>query len=87
MSGKLCTGDANNNAANFRSSRAFCEGLAFRALGTALEQPLNANPHVLGSEAFAAWQAGWAVTNAAAGSTVNKANAPCCSVPQNTIQI
>lgn len=85
MSGKLCVGEAANNAANLRSSRAFCEGVAFRAQGTAVAFPLASNPHVLGSEANDAWALGWTVTDDAAGGTVDKADAACCAVPQTTV--
>lgn len=88
MTGKLCTGAAQNNigAGHLRSSKAFCEGLHHRAQGTALAYPVTDNPHVTGSEASDAWILGWTVADDAALGTVSKSAAPCCSVPQNTIE-
>jgi len=48
MPGKQCTGSAYNNAGHFRDSIAYCEGIAYRASGTALSKPITANPHVFG---------------------------------------
>ena len=87
MAGKLCFGEKLNNAGagHIRSSKAFCEGLSYRAQGTAIQFPKANNPHVADSEASDAWDLGWGVTEAAAGGQVSKADAPCCSIPQGTI--
>lgn len=87
MAGKLCTGAPTNNAGAgiLSSSKAFCEGLAWRAQGTAVAFPISDNPHEPGSEDADAWDAGWTVTNAAAGTTVDPDNCPCCAAPSNTI--
>ncbi len=85
MSGKLCTGNQTNNAYLIKESRAFCEGMAHRAQGTAAAFPQTDNPHEVNSDANFAWLAGWTVTNDVAGGVINPANAPCCAVPTNTI--
>ncbi len=87
MAGKLCFGTLTNNAGAGRlsASHAFCEGLAWRAQGTALAFPITDNPHAAGSEDGDAWDRGWTVTDTAAGGSVSKADAPCCSIPQGTI--
>jgi hypothetical protein len=87
MSGKLCTGEPTNNAGAglLSQSKAFCEGLAWRAQGTALAYPITDNPFLAGSPDGDAWDSGWTVTNGAAASTVDPDAAPCCAVPLNTI--
>lgn len=80
MAGKLCTGSAQNNigAAHLRSSKAYCEGIAYRAQGTAIAFPITGNPHDgTGSEAETAWDAGWTVANAAAPGALGIS--ACCS--------
>ena len=81
MSGKMCFGSsyANAGAGHLRSSKAFCEGMAYRAEGTAAAQPKANNPHVSGSEAAVAWDLGWDFTDAAAGGEIST-KATCCSV-------
>lgn len=77
MPGKLCTGAATNNAATPHQSRAFCEGVTFRARGTAAAYPITGNPHDDdGSEAETAWDAGWTAAHAQAGSTLT---GTCCA--------
>ena len=93
--GKQCTGAVTGNAALFNQSKSFCEGLAFRATGNALQAPTSANPHIEHdasgneltpyNEGAVAWAAGYAVGQAAIGTTVDPADAPCCSVPTNVI--
>lgn len=70
MAGKLCYGAPKNNcgAGTFRSSKAFADGVEFRTKGTATMVPRNSNPHQAGSDAFAAWDAGWLLAD------TNKAN-------------
>ena len=88
MAGKICVGSATNNsgASNLRSSKAFCEGLNWRAQGTAAAYPITDNPFDGdGSEAEAAWDAGWTVANGAAGGTITASDAPCCAVTAATI--
>jgi len=87
MSGKLCFGGVFNNAGagHLSASKAFCEGLAYRAKGTATNFPVTDNPHISGSEDNTSWAAGWLVTDSATGGQVGKGDAPCCSIPHNTI--
>lgn len=81
MAGKLCTGAATNNAALPHQSRSFCEGMEFRAAGTAAAKPITGNPHDgLGSEAETAWDAGWTAADGAAGGTISAAVSGCCGL-------
>lgn len=87
MAGKLCFGSDYNNAGagHIRSSVAFCEGVAYRASGTALAAPKTDNPHVSGSEAADAWDAGWDAADADAGGAFDH-RATCCGA-QPDIQV
>lgn len=60
MAGKLCTGAVTNNGFLPKESKAFCEGMFFRASGTASAKPITGNPEDgVGSQAETAWDAGW----------------------------
>ena len=80
MPGKLCTGAASNNAGNLKNSKAYCEGIMYRASGTLLTRPIVSNPHEAGSEAAAAWDLGWTLAEANSGGTVDRTEAGCCAV-------
>jgi len=84
MAGKLCYGTTYNNsgAGTLRESKAFAEGIMYRASGTALQRPLGDNPHPSGSEAAEAWAQGYITANAAAGSSLP---ATGCAAPTGTI--
>jgi len=88
MSGKLCFGASapQNNAGSgrIRTSNAFCEGINYRASGTALEKPSDDNPHVADSDAWDAWDDGWDLANAAAGGVLG---AQGCCAPTGTISV
>lgn len=88
MSGKLCYGQQRNNsgAGTLQESKAYCEGIHYRAGGTAVQRPKTDNPHVDGSEAHAAWDLGWDLAQANAGDTVDRAEATCCA-PTGTILV
>jgi len=81
MAGKLCFGSAYNNAGSghLRSSKAFCEGMGYRASGTSVTKPKANSPHVAGSEAALAWALGWDFASASAGSSIDSTGT-CCSV-------
>jgi len=84
MPGKLCFGSVvHNNAGSgrLRTSKSFCEGIAYRASGTAVAKPAEDNPHQTGSDAFDAWDDGWDLANAEAGGTL----ASGCCAPTGTI--
>ena len=82
MSGKMCTGAITGNAALPHQSIAFCEGVAYRASGTAAAKPITGNPHDTdGSEAETAWDAGWTAADDEAGSSLS---GTCCA-PTGTI--
>lgn len=85
MPGKLCTGAVLNNAFRIKESKAFSEGIYFRAQGTALDFPLTGNPHAAGSSAAAAWSRGWAVANSAAPGAISQSAAPCVAIPAGVI--
>ncbi len=82
---KPCTGALTNNSDLMKESRAFCEGLQYRAQGTAGNFPQSGNPHASGSDAANSWSNGWFTAGSAAGTVIDPATAPCCAVPQNTI--
>ena len=79
MSGQLCSGHALKNGVP-NNSKAYCEGMAHRATGTALEAPVTDNPHIAGSDAAVAWAAGWTVADDAAGGAIATADQGCCVV-------
>jgi len=79
MPGKLCTGKNENSAFNPNQSRVYCEGMAYRASGTAAAKPLTDNPHVAGSAAAVTWDRGWTLANSAAGGNVAKSDLGCCA--------
>jgi len=84
MPGKLCTGKKQNNAGagRLRNSKSFCEGMAYRASGTAIAKPVTDNPHQAGNEASDAWILGWTIADDGAGGNVSKASLGCCaSIP------
>jgi len=79
MAGQMCSGHELKNG-DPRESKAYCEGMFHRSTGTALAAPITDNPHVLGSDAFTAWAAGWTVADDAAGDVIAVADQGCCSV-------
>jgi len=84
MPGKLCNGRESNNAGAGRlsQSKAYCEGMAYRASGTGIAKPITDNPHVDGSPDGVSWATGWTVAEAGVGGNVSKADLGCCaSVP------
>lgn len=83
MAGKLCVGASTpqNNAARFKNSKAYCEGIIYRASGTAAEKPSTDNPHASGSEANFAWEDGWLDADDASGGTLDLSGSCCAAVP------
>lgn len=64
MAGKMCTGVSTDKGFQLKESKAFCEGMAHRAKGTASNFPITDNPEDgVGSSAEAAWDAGWTVAD------------------------
>ena len=78
MAGKNYTGQKDNNAGNIENARAFCEGLTVRTETNGAT--IGSNPHASGTEAADAWDRGWTVGQAAAGTTIDPADAPNCAV-------
>ena len=87
MAGKLCNGDKDISAVKARNSIAYCEGLVYRAGGTAVARPKTDNPQLAGSEAADAWDLGWEAAQASAGSAMTKADVGCCAVPSGAIPV
>ena len=86
MAGKMCTGAATNNSYLPKETKAFSEGVYYRAGGTLLGRPAASNPHASGTSAYVAWLAGWTASDAAAPSAaIAQTAAPCVAVPTNTI--
>lgn len=80
MPGKLCTGATTNSTGTLKSSKAFCEGMAYRASGTAIAKPKVDNPHVAGSDAATAWDLGWDFAEAGKSASVPlDTSATCCA--------
>lgn len=72
MPGKLCRGSADRKFV--KDSRAFCEGMQARVASTT-----TTNPHVAGTDAADAWDAGVAVADANEGGQISKADQGCCA--------
>ena len=86
MPGKLCTGVSTQHGYLPKESRAFSEGVYYRAGGTLLGRPASDNPHASGSSAYAAWAAGWTVADdVAPAGTITASDAPCVAVPTNVV--
>ena len=86
MPGKLCTGAVTNNSYLLKESKAFSEGVYYRAGGTLLGRPVTDNPHVATTSAGVAWIAGWTVADdVAPAGTITASNAPCVAVPTNVV--
>jgi len=79
MAGQLCWGVAIKSS-DKRDTKAYCEGMAYRASDTALNAPITDNPHEAGSSAAVGWDAGWDIADGAAGSTISNLEAGCCAM-------
>ena len=81
MPGKLCTGAPSNNigAGRLSQSKSYCEGMAYRASGTAIAAPKTDNPHVAGSPDAVAWDLGWDLADTNTGGNISKADRGCCA--------
>jgi hypothetical protein len=86
MSGKFYTGAVTNNGYRPKESKAFSEGVYYRAGGTLLGRPSASNPHASGTSCYTAWLAGWTVADAVAPSgTIAQTSAPNVAVPTNVV--
>ena len=81
MPGKLCTGAPTNNvgAGRLSQSKAYCEGMAYRASGTLIAKPITDNPHASGSPDGISWDSGWTKADDASGGNISKADLGCCA--------
>lgn len=81
MPGKLCQGGKRNNigAGRLSGSKAYCEGMSYRASGTAIAKPKTDNPHAQGSEDSIAWNNGWDLAQVNVGGNISKADLGCCA--------
>lgn len=79
----MCFGQelANAGAGRLSESKAFCEGIMWRAQGTALAFPKTDNPHVVGSPDAIAWDLGWDAAEAGAGGPLDLTGTCCAAVP------
>jgi len=87
MAGRMCTGAVTNNCFLPEETKAFSEGIYYRAGGNALTRPSTGNPHEATSDAGVAWKAGWDLGQAAAvgiGFLV-QSDSPCVAIPTNVI--
>jgi hypothetical protein len=78
----LCAGQKTDAPKNgvAKNSKAFCEGMAYRASATVLSVPVTDNPHSADSDAGIAWIAGWDVSDNAAGGLIGKSDIGCCAM-------
>lgn len=79
MPGDLCDGHANRNG-KVKDSKAYCEGMSYRASGIGTDVPVTDNPHEAGSDAWVAWLAGWNAADAYADGVMPVDAMGCCSV-------
>lgn len=85
MPGYLCTGVSTDKGFLPQESKAFSEGIYYRAQGASATYVKASNPHAVGSSAHNAWDAGWDLAHAAATSTIDPTDCPCVACPTNTI--
>lgn len=80
MPGVFCNG-VDTDQPYVSESRAYCEGMLYRAGGTALQRPITDNPHAVASDPIdnANWDRGWTLADDNAGGTISKADAGCCA--------
>ncbi len=81
--GKHCVGQTTGNSFLPKETKAFSEGLYYRAGGTAANRPITDNPQ--DGEAAAAWSNGWSVAQAAAPGAIDPNDAPCVAVPAGNV--
>ena len=85
MAGLKCNGGTIKSA-DSRLSKAYCEGMAYRASDTALNAPKTDNPFATTNESenSVAWDAGWDAADGAGG-TITGAIAGCCALRGATV--
>jgi hypothetical protein len=83
----LCDGNLPGHPKNGnpKNSKAFCEGMEYRAKDFGDAAPITDNPHQTGSDAFKAWDAGWAIAQNAQGDVIAPALVGCCGLIGVTI--
>lgn len=82
MPGKFCNGKPTEQPF-VKESQAYCEGMAYRAGGTAVQRPVTDDPY--GNDRpveSAAWIRGWSAAEAVAqgSGTITGADAGCCGL-------
>ena len=86
MPGYLCTGVSTDIGFLPKESKAYSEGVYYRASGTLLGKPKTDNPHPVGTSCHNAWDAGWQIADdQAPAGTLSPSDAPCVAIPTNTI--
>ena len=76
MPGKICNGSVNVPA-NYKTSRAYCEGKDAAARGL----PDTENPHIGATEEWGSWQIGWSNVEAPDGDITEW---DCCAQPSRS---
>ena len=86
MAGKMCVGESTNQSYLLKETKAFAEGLLYRATGTAVTHPNTHNPFDGdGTTAEKAWDNGWVIASLASPDPIDPADAPCVAVPANPV--
>lgn len=82
MPGKLYDGRDVTTPKNGvpKNSQAYCDGMYYRASDSAVNVPKQNNPHQAGSEAAAAWDAGWDDAHAQVGGDLTQDTAGPCGL-------
>ena len=70
--------DGTIEVPSHNESKAYCEGMVYRAGGTASERPITDNPLPAGSPNREAWDRGWTVSNSSAGQILVAADTGPC---------
>ncbi len=87
MAGRMCTGAVTNQSYLLKETKAFSEGIYYRAGGTFAGRPSSDNPHPADSSAYVAWLAGWQLASDSGGTTIDPTECPCVACPTNVIAI
>lgn len=82
MAGRRCVGGLRGNGPEVRESKAYCEGMAYRASDTASNVPVTDNPHEADSPAAIAWDNGWNVAQDALAGVIADEQLGCCAQTQ-----
>jgi hypothetical protein len=81
MPGKLCNGVPTHQP-YVSNAWAYCEGMAYRASGTAAAKPITGNPHSATGDPvdWQNWNRGWTAADGESGGTIPALVAGCCAL-------